>query len=162
MSLTLIWAMSQNGVIGRDNALPWRLPADLKYFKAQTMGKKMVMGRKTWESMGSKPLPGRESLVLTNDNSYVAEGATILHQIDQVLALAKTEEIMVIGGAGVFQHLIPYADVLLVTLIKEEVAGDVVFPEIDWNQYKLVQEIAGVRDEKNNYDYSFLTYHRLS
>lgn len=162
MSLTFIWAMAKNGVIGRDNALPWRLPADLKYFKAQTMGKKMVMGRKTWESMGSKPLPGRESIVLTTDTAYIAEGAKVLHHIEEVLDLAKTEELMVIGGAGLFEHLIPYANKLLVTLIHEDVAGDVVFPEIDWNQYRLVQEIAGVRDEKNNYDYTYLTYQRIS
>lgn len=153
--------MSQNGVIGRDNALPWRLPADLKYFKEQTMGKKMVMGRKTWESMGSKPLPGRESIVLTNDTSYVAEGATVLHDVEEVVALAKNEEVMVIGGAGLFKNMISYGDKLLVTVIHEDIAGDVVFPEINWNQYQLVQEIAGIRDEKNKYDYSFLTYQRV-
>lgn len=153
--------MSQNGVIGRDNALPWRLPADLKYFKEQTMGKKMVMGRKTWESMGSKPLPGRESIVLTNDTSYVAEGATVLHDVEEVVALAKNEEVMVIGGAGLFKNMISYGDKLLVTVIHEDIAGDVVFPEINWNQYQLVQEIAGIRDEKNKYDYSFLTYKRV-
>ncbi|MGZ7441605.1 dihydrofolate reductase [Paenibacillus sp. TH7-28] len=161
MSITLIWAMAQNGVIGRNNQLPWRLPADLSFFKAQTMGKTMVMGRKTWESMGSKPLPGRHSVVLTQDLSYRAEGADIVHTIEEALRHEKEgEELMVIGGAGVFRRFFPIADKLLVTRIDQDIEGDVFFPSLNWEDFDLVHEQQGIRDDKNPYDYRFLTYER--
>lgn len=156
MSITLIWAMAQNGVIGRNNQLPWRLPADLKFFKAQTMGKTMIMGRKTWESMGSKPLPGRHSVVLTQDTSYRAEGADIVHTLEEALRYEKEgEELMVIGGAGVFRFFLPVADKLLVTRIDEDIEGDVFFPSLNWEDFDLVHEEQGIRDDKNPYDYRF-------
>ncbi|RRJ65899.1 dihydrofolate reductase [Paenibacillus oralis] len=161
MSITLIWAMAQNGVIGRNNQLPWRLPADLKFFKAQTMGKTMVMGRKTWESMGSKPLPGRHSVVLTQDMSYRAEGADVVHTVEEALGYEKEgEELMVIGGAGVFRLFFPIADKLFVTRINEDIEGDVLFPSLNWEDFDLVHEQQGIRDDKNPYDYRFLTYER--
>ncbi|WP_410768636.1 dihydrofolate reductase [Fontibacillus sp. BL9] len=160
MSVTLIWAMSQNGAIGRNNQLPWRLPEDLKFFKEQTTGKTMVMGRKTWESMGSRPLPNRRSVVLTADHAYKAEGAEIVHSVEEAMEFAKAEELMVIGGAGVFQHFLPLADRLLVTQIDEDVEGDVFFPHFDWSEFELVLEKEGIRDEKNPYAYRFLTYER--
>lgn len=160
MSVTLIWAMSQNGAIGRNNQLPWRLPEDLKFFKQQTTGKTMVMGRKTWESMGSRPLPNRRSLVLTADYAYLAEGAQVVHSVEEAMEFAKQEELMVIGGAGVFQHFLPLADRLYVTRIDQEIEGDVFFPHFDWSEFELVEEIKGIRDEKNPYDYRFLTYER--
>lgn len=161
MSITLIWAMAQNGVIGRNNRLPWRLPADLKFFKAQTMGKTMIMGRKTWESMGSKPLPGRHSVVLTQDTSYRAEGADVVHTLEEALRYEKEgEELMVIGGAGVFRFFLPVADKLLVTRIDEDIEGDVFFPSLNWEDFDLVHEEQGIRDDKNPYDYRFLTYER--
>lgn len=160
MGITLIWAMSKNGAIGRDNQLPWRLPADLKFFKEQTTGKTMAMGRKTWESMGSKPLPNRRSVVLTADHAYRAEGAEIVHSVEEALEFAEGEELMVIGGAGVFSHFLPYADKLLVTKIDEDVEGDVFFPHFEWSEFRLVQEKEGIRDEKNPYRYRFLTYER--
>ncbi|MED4953346.1 dihydrofolate reductase [Paenibacillus macerans] len=161
MSITLIWAMAQNGVIGRNNQLPWRLPADLKFFKAQTMGKTMIMGRKTWESMGSKPLPGRHSVVLTQDKSYRAEGADVVHTLEEALRYEKEgEELMVIGGAGVFRLFLPNADKLLVTRIDEDIEGDVFFPSLNWEDFDLVHEEQGIRDDKNPYDYRFLTYER--
>ncbi|EOS57227.1 dihydrofolate reductase [Paenibacillus barengoltzii] len=158
--ITLIWAMSRNGVIGRDNQLPWRLPADLKFFKANTTGKTIVMGRKTWESMGSKPLPNRHSVVLTGDPSFTAEGADIVHSVEEALTYTDRGELMVIGGAGVFQHFLPLADRLIVTLIDEDIEGDVFFPDFSWEDFELVHEEQGVRDEKNPYDYRFLTYER--
>lgn len=158
--ITLIWAMSRNGAIGRNNQLPWRLPADLKFFKAQTTGKTIVMGRKTWESLGRKPLPNRHNVVITADASYTAEGADVVHSVDEALAYAKRGELMVIGGAGVFQHFLPLADRLLVTRIDEDIEGDVFFPHFAWEDFELVHEEPGVRDEKNPYDYRFLTYER--
>ncbi|USB34926.1 dihydrofolate reductase [Paenibacillus sp. YPG26] len=162
MGITLIWAMAQGGVIGKDNKLPWRLPADLAFFKAQTLGKTMIMGRKTWESIGSKPLPGRHNVVLTLDERYIAEGGVTVHSIHEALDLQKqNEELMVIGGAGVFQHFLPYADKLLVTFIDEEIEGDVVFPQFDWSEFRITEEIQGVQDEKNRHPYRFVTYERI-
>lgn len=160
MGITLIWAMSSNGAIGLNNQLPWRLPADLKFFKSQTIGKTMLMGRKTWESMGSKPLPGRHSVVLTGDTSYVAEGAEVVHSIEEARKVAVDKELMVIGGAGVFKHFLPLADRLLVTRIDEDIQGDVFFPYFDWNEFELVHEEQGTKDEKNPFNYRFLTYTR--
>lgn len=162
MGITLIWAMARGGVIGKDNKLPWRLPADLAFFKAQTLGKTMLMGRKTWESIGSKPLPGRCNVVLTMDEHYEAVGAETVHSIDDALRLQQgDEELMVIGGAGIFKHFLSYADKLLVTFIDEDVEGDVTFPELDWSQFKVTDEVQGVRDEKNPYDFRFVTYERV-
>lgn len=118
------------------------------------------MGRKTWESMGSKPLPGRHSVVLTGDTSYVAEGAEIVHSIEEARKVAADEELMVIGGAGVFKHFLPLADRLLVTRIDEDIQGDVFFPHFDWNDFELVHEEQGIKDEKNPFNYRFLTYTR--
>ncbi len=118
------------------------------------------MGRKTWESMGSKPLPGRHSVVLTGDTSYVAEGAEIVHSIEEARKVAADEELMVIGGAGVFKHFLPLADRLLVTRIDEDIQGDVFFPHFDWNKFELVHEEQGIKDEKNPFNYRFLTYTR--
>ncbi|MNO48376.1 Dihydrofolate reductase [compost metagenome] len=160
MGITLIWAMSRNGVIGVNNQLPWRIPADLKFFKEQTTGKTMIMGRKTWESLGCRPLPNRRSVVLTGDYAYEAEGADIVHTVEEALEYAKTEELMIIGGGAVFQLFLEYADTLLVTLIDQEFEGDVFFPKIDWTEFNLVSEIQGIRDDKNPYDYRFLTYKR--
>lgn len=160
MGITLIWAMSKNGVIGKDNQLPWRLPADLKFFKEQTTGKTMIMGRKTWESLGCKPLPNRRSVVVTTDQSYQAEGAEVVHSVEEALKYREDGELMVIGGAALFEHFIPLADRLLVTVIDEEFAGDVYFPEFNWNDFELVNETTGVRDDKNPFDYRFLTYER--
>lgn len=160
MGITLIWAMAKNGAIGRNNQLPWRLPADLKFFKAQTTGKTIVMGRKTWESMGGKPLPNRHSVVLTADTSYEAEGADVVHSVEEALKYANRGELMVIGGAAVFKHFLSLADKLLVTRIDEEIEGDVFFPHFNWDSFELVHEEQGIRDEKNPYDYRFLTYER--
>lgn len=161
MSITLIWAMAKNGVIGKDNKLPWRLPADLRFFKEQTTGKTMIMGRNTWESMGSKPLPNRHSVVLTSDKSFAAEGADVVHSVEEALTYNKVNvELMVIGGAGVFKHFLPIADKLLVTLIDEDIEGDIIIPDVNWNDFELTSEEPGIRDEKNPYDYRFLTYDR--
>ncbi|ANS74616.1 dihydrofolate reductase [Paenibacillus yonginensis] len=160
MSITLIWAMAEGGVIGRDNALPWRLPADMAYFKAQTTGKTVLMGRKTWESMNGRPLPNRVNVVLTRDKAFKAEGAEVIHTFDEAVRLADKGELMVIGGAELFAYFLPIADKLLVTMIEESIEGDVVMPEIDWSLFQLTEERQGLTDEKNPYKYKFLTYER--
>lgn len=161
MSITLIWAMAKGGVVGRDNRLPWRLPADMAFFKAQTTGKTVLMGRKTWESMNARPLPNRVNAVLTRDKAFKAEGAKVIHSFEEALKLGEQGELMVIGGAEIFAYFLPYADKLLVTVIDEVIEGDVRMPEIDWSLFELTSEQPGVRDEKNPYDYRFLTYERL-
>jgi dihydrofolate reductase len=161
MSITMIWAMASNHVIGRDNDMPWHLPLDFAYFKAATLGKKMLMGRKTWESLGSKPLKGRTSLILTRDHSYASEGAEVVYTVEEALAEGrKEEELMVIGGAEIYSLMLPYADKLLVTRIEAEIEGDTTFPEIDWSQWNEVSSTPGIRNEQNPYDYRFFVYER--
>lgn len=126
-SISFHLARADNGVIGRDGGLPWRLPADLRRFKAQTMGKPMVMGRKTFESFPA-PLPGRRHIVLTRDRDWRAEGAEVAHTPDQALALAGEGDVAVIGGAEVFALLLPQADVIELTEVHIEAEGDATVP----------------------------------
>ncbi|MBJ9992555.1 MULTISPECIES: dihydrofolate reductase [Paenibacillus] len=162
MTMTFIWAMGSNGVIGRDNKLPWRLPRDMAFFKEKTMGKTVLMGRKTWESFGGKPLPGRDNVVLTRDPDYEAQGAQIIHTIEEAVELGKNKEIMVIGGAEIYYKLLPVADCLIVTRIDETFEGDTYFPEVDFGDWILQEEIEGITDAKNPYSYRFCTYIRKS
>lgn len=159
-TITLIWAQGENGVIGRDNALPWRIPADMAYFKRETIGKTVVMGRKTWESFGSKPLKDRKNIVLTRDASYTADGAEIVHSIEEALSVADGEEVMIIGGSEIYALSLPIADRLRVTRVRESFEGDAVFPTVDWSSWLLVSSQEGIRDEKNAYRYEFEVYER--
>lgn len=161
MEISLIWAMGRNGVIGKDGTMPWRLPRDFAFFKERTMGRVMLMGRKTWDSLGGKPLPGRSSVVLTRDKSFHSEGAKVVHSLDEALAAADgQQELMVIGGAEIYRMTLPVADKLIVTLIDESFEGDTFFPEIDWSLWVEVSSEQGIRDEKNPYDYRFVVYER--
>lgn len=160
MRIVLIAAMAENRVIGRDNQLPWRLSADLKHFKTLTMGKPIVMGRKTWESIG-RPLPGRENIVVTRDTGYKAEGCQVVHTVDQALDIAgESEELMIIGGAGLYQQTLGRADRIYLTRVKAEVDGDVWFPEIDPQQWHEVECESHSADENNEYEYDFVTLER--
>ncbi len=161
MSISMIWAMGANGVIGKDNDMPWHLPRDFAYFKEQTLGKRMLMGRKTWESLGGKPLKGRKSIVITRDTSFLPEGAEVIHSLEEALAEGRKEdELMVIGGAEIYRMMLPHADKLIVTRIDEEFAGETKFPEVEWDEWEEVSEIQGIRDEQNPYDYRFYVYQR--
>ncbi|GIP59408.1 dihydrofolate reductase [Paenibacillus sp. FSL W8-0186] len=160
MGISLIWAMDQNGLVGKGNDLPWRLPNDMNFFKQNTKGKTVVMGRKTWESLRVRPLPGRRNIVLTGDRSYKAEGAEVMHSVDEVLEIAKDVDLMIIGGGSVYGQFIPHADRLFVTRIDAAFEGDVHFPPLDWSQFALAEEIPGIRDEKNVYDHRFMIYER--
>ncbi|MGR6763329.1 dihydrofolate reductase [Paenibacillus sp. T2-29] len=160
MSISMIWAMAQNGVIGRDNSLPWRLPRDMAFFKEQTINKTVLMGRKTWESFGGKSLPNRRNVVLTRDEHYQAEGAEVIHTLEEGLQLAQEEELMVIGGAEIYSLFWPHADRLIVTRIEETFEGDTTFPELDWSSWTIVNETPGIKDDKNLYDYRFVVYER--
>ncbi|WP_434659256.1 dihydrofolate reductase [Paenibacillus polymyxa] len=162
MSISMIWAMAQNGVIGRDNSLPWRLPRDMAFFKEQTINKTVLMGRKTWESFGGRSLPNRRNVVLTRDESYQAEGAEVIHTLEEGLQLAQQEELMVIGGAEIYSLFWPHADRLIVTRIEETFEGDTTFPDLDWSDWTIVSETPGIKDDKNLYDYRFVVYERTA
>jgi dihydrofolate reductase len=133
--VVLIYARAANGTIGQGGALPWRIPTDLKRFKALTMGKPMIMGRKTFESFG-KPLPGRRHIVLTRRQDWHAEGAEVVHDLDAALALAGEGEIAVVGGAEIYRLTLPLADRIELTEVHADFAGDTVMPELgpDWRE----------------------------
>ena len=146
--LALIAARARNGVIGLDNRMPWYLPEDLAYFKRVTLGKPVVMGRKTFESIG-RPLPGRLNIVVTRNPDWQAAGVQVAHSLDAALALAAEavpEEIMLIGGAELYRQALPQADVLYLTEIDAEFAGDAFFPEVDLARWRIDREEAGQRD----------------
>lgn len=160
MRIALIAAMAENHVIGRNNQLPWRIPADLKHFKVLTMGKPIIMGRKTYESIG-RPLPGRDNIVLTGDVTYRAEGCEVVHSIAQALQVAgAVEEAMIVGGSDLYRQTIGDADRLYLTLVKAEVEGDAWFPEIDSRQWREIKREAHRADDSNQYDYAFVVLER--
>jgi dihydrofolate reductase len=132
--ITLVLARAQNGVIGDANRIPWRIPADMKRFKAITMGKPIVMGRKTWESFPKRPLPGRTNIVITRDPSYLAAGASVVHSLDEALAHAmceKSDIVMVVGGAEIYRTALPRASRVELTEVHRSFTGDVSMPDFD-------------------------------
>ncbi|WP_096202527.1 dihydrofolate reductase [Bacillus sp. FJAT-45350] len=161
--ISFIVAMDTNRVIGKDNDLPWKLPADLAYFKKVTMGNPILMGRKTHESIG-RPLPGRDNIIITRNENYEAEGCIVVHSTEEIKKLEqeRSDEIFVIGGAEIFKETLPIADKLYITLIHEEFDGDTFFPEIDMKQWKLISSEKGIVDEKNIHEHEFLIYERKS
>lgn len=160
MSITMIWAMGRNGVMGKDNGMPWRLPRDMAFFKQQTIGKTIVMGRKTWESFGSRPLKDRVNVIMTRDKEFTAQGAQVIHSLEEALEYANNQELMIIGGAQIYEKWLPYADRLLVTRIDEDFEGDTVFPDVEWSDWGMTEQIPGIKDEQNPYDYGFYIYDR--
>ncbi|MDO6427090.1 type 3 dihydrofolate reductase [Thalassotalea sp. 1_MG-2023] len=157
--LSMIVAHAADRIIGRDNDMPWHLPADLAYFKKTTLGKPVIMGRKTFESIG-RPLPGRLNIVISRDPSYEADGITTVNSVEQALDTAKgVEEIMVIGGGAIYQHCLPKADRLYITHIDGHIAGDTRFPEYD-NDWKKVSCETRAPDDKNAYALDFCVYER--
>jgi dihydrofolate reductase len=165
--LAIIVAAAENGVIGKDNGLPWHLPKDMAYFKAVTMGKPIVMGRKTFESIG-KPLPGRENIVISRREAFQAEGVSVVSSLDQALVLAAdiarkegVEESVVIGGGEIYRAAIPRADRLYITEVHANVEGDVMLPEIDWAQWQETSRERQSALDEGDYDYSFVRYDRV-
>ncbi len=158
MRISLIVAMDRRGVIGANGGMPWHLPADLKHFRAVTMGKPIVMGRKTHESIG-RALPGRENIVLTRDSGYVSPGCTVLGSVEEVLAHCRDkDEIMIMGGAELYAQFLPRGERVYLTQIHADVEGDTFFP--DWEQLHGdrwretgLQVFSG--DERNPFSYSF-------
>jgi dihydrofolate reductase len=158
--ISLIWAMSENRVIGLKDKLPWHLPADLWHFKQLTLGKPILMGRKTWESLPGI-LPGREHIVLTHDKAYTADGCTLVHSFEQALIMLKdASEVMIIGGAALFEHVLPLADRLYITLVHTTLEGDVYFPPIDLSRWHEIERQYYPADAQNAHALSFINLER--
>ena len=166
MRVSLIWAMADNGVIGLDNGLPWRLPVDMKHFMTTTLGKPVVMGRKTLESMKS-PLPGRTNIVLTRDPNWQRDGVLVVRDMPAAMALAEqqglidgVDEVMVIGGAEIYALALPMAERLYVTRVHAQPAGDGYFPPIDLGAWRLLSQQQHAADERHSAACSIEVYER--
>lgn len=163
MQISMIAAMAHDRVIGLDNQMPWHLPADLAHFKRVTLGKPVLMGRKTFESIG-RPLPGRRNLVISRNPDYRVEGVEVVDSVEAAMALLTggdaTPELMVIGGGHLYAQLLPRADRLYLTRIDLAVEGDTRFPAFDDGQWQLVESEPHAADEKNPHPYRFETWQR--
>jgi len=161
MIISIIVAMDKKGVIGLDGDLPWHLSADLKHFKAITMGKPLIMGRKTHESIG-RPLPGRKNIVLTHSQEFKTEGCTVVYSLEEALiAAGEVDEVMIMGGSGIYDQSLASADRLYLTEVHADVNGDVYFPEFDRSEWVEIEREDYSTDDKNNFDYSFVVMERV-
>ena len=164
MIISLIAAMDKNRLIGQNGRLPWRLPADMQRFVALTMGKPVIMGRKTYDSIPAKykPLHGRTNIILTRNPGYKAPGCLVVHSPEAALAAAgDAEEVMVAGGAAVYAAFLPRAHRLYLTLIDAQFTGDAAFPATNPSHWRTIHQETHEPDEKNNYRYQFLTLERI-
>ena len=166
MKLSLIVAVADNGVIGQEGRLPWRLPEDLKYFKRVTLGKPIIMGRKTWESIG-RPLPGRTNIVISRQPGYQAEGARVVATLPEALDLARSvaekdgaDELMVIGGEAIYRLALPLADRLYVTEVHAEVPGDARFPPWDRSEWLEIRRERAPERPAGEHECCFVLYER--
>jgi dihydrofolate reductase len=162
MTLSIIVAVSENGVIGRQGGLPWHLPGDLKWFKAKTVGHTLIMGRKTYESVG-RPLPGRTTVVITRDPLFVPDGVAIARSVDEAIGKAPGDDEVFIGGGGeVFRQILPAVHRMYITRVHAHIDGDTYFPEVDWSRWRETFREDHPADEKNAYPYSFVIYERAN
>lgn len=164
LRLSILVAMARNRVIGQDNRLPWHLPADLKHFKSLTTGHIIIMGRKTYESIG-RPLPGRTNIVITRQKNFKAIGATIVHSVENALQACKqvstlNQEHFIIGGAEIFQQTLKICQRMYITEIQRDFEGDTFFPEFDPNDWKETQRDKHYSDQDNNIEYHFIVLDR--
>ena len=157
MIISTIVAVAKNNVIGKDNDIPWYLPADLKYFKKVTTGHYIVMGRKCYESIG-RPLPKRTNVIVTRNPFFIATGCLVTHNVAEAVQLAEAngeEEVFIIGGGQIYEIALPHVNRIYLTEVDLEVEGDIFFPEINPKEWRLIEEIKHDADEKNEYDYTF-------
>ena len=159
--IAIIVAAAENNVIGKDNGLIWHLPADLRHFKQITMGHPMLMGRKTYESIG-KPLPGRTSIIITTQEDYTAEGCLVTHTLEEAIEQAQQldEEICIVGGAEIYKQALPLVDTIYLTRVHHTFEGEVYFPELNEAEWETLEQEHHEPDEKNKYNYSFVTLKR--
>ena len=158
MLISLIVAIGRNRVIGKDNSLPWKLPEDMKRFKELTTGKPVIMGRKTFESIG-RPLPNRINIILTRDKNYKLEGCLVVHSAEKALKAAKgSDEVMVIGGEQIFKEFLPIANRMYLTFIDENFEGDTYFPKYNENEWK---ELNREEHRNDKYKYVFIELERI-
>jgi dihydrofolate reductase len=161
MGIMAIVAMAENRVIGHNKQLPWHMPADLQHFKTITMGKPIIMGRHTYQSIG-RPLPGRLNVVITRDPEFHAPGCVVVYSIASALeAVSYSDDVFIIGGASLFEHAIPRLQRIYLTIIHHEFDGDTHFPELDMTQWKESDKKLFPADEKNPYAYTFVTLDRV-
>jgi len=162
MLVSLIAALTDDYVIGIENRLPWKLPADMRWFRSHTLGKTVIMGRKTFESLGCRPLRERRNVVVTSDPDFTAEGAEVVHDIDAALAAVGSDEdeLMVIGGASFYEQMLPRAGRLYLTYVHADIAGDAWFPRFDPARWEEVRREDHAADDKNPYPYSFVILER--
>ena len=167
MKLSMIVAVSENNAIGREGELPWHLSVDLRRFKRLTMGHPILMGRKTWESIG-RPLPGRTSVVISRQADYATGSDEVLlaANLDEALAHARgvagaDGNAFIIGGARIYEMSLPRADRLMLTRVQAEVAGDVFFPPVDWGEWRLVEEESHPADEQNDFPHTYQIFERV-
>jgi len=154
--------MSENGVIGRDGQVPWHLPDDMKHFKSLTTGHTVIMGRRTFESL-KRPLPNRRNVVITTQPNYAPDGATVVHGLAQALTLAeRDDEVFVAGGADIYRLALPHANRMYLTIVHAEVSGDTFFPDIEWDEWSLIDNQRREPDERHGYARSFRRYERKS
>lgn len=159
MTLGLVVAVSDNGVIGRDGDLPWRLPDEMKHFRRCTLGKTVIMGRKTWESLPRRPLKKRQNVVVTRQPGYEAEGATVVSSFEEALSTEGDEKV-VIGGASLYAEALARADVLYVTHVEAVIEGDTFFPPVDWAAWEPTDEARHEADERHAHAFRMVEYRR--
>jgi dihydrofolate reductase len=160
MDISIIVAIAENNVIGDNNQLIWHIPDDLKRFKSLTMGHHIVMGRKTWESIG-RPLPGRKSIVVSRNPNYLANGAIVVSSLEEAFAKTKSDnEVFIIGGAEIYKQALALANKLYLTLVHRSFKGDVSFPEIDKNLWKQVSSEKGKPSDTDGLEYTFVNLER--
>lgn len=157
--ISVVVAMDEGGLIGRNGQLPWRLPDDLKHFKAVTLGKTVLMGRKTWDSLFVKPLPQRDNWVLTRDQGFRADGARVFHEVQAALAAHVSGELMLIGGAELYRQCLPLVQRIYLTRVQARVEGDAYFPALDGHWRETAREDHAA-DARHAYAYSFVTLER--
>lgn len=158
MTISFIVAAAENNVIGKNNQLPWHLPADMKFFKNTTWGLPVIMGRRTLNEFGGKPLPGRLNIVITRQKDFKLEGTVVVHSIKDALFVASdadAKEVFIIGGGEIFKEAMPIADRIYITRVHAEVEGDTYFPEIDEKKWRRVSQRSMPADEKHAYNFTF-------
>lgn len=166
IKISMVVAVAQNGTIGRDNNMPWRLSTDLKRFKALTLGKPVIMGRKTWDSIG-RPLPGRLNVVITRNTNFVLQGARVVHSLDEALDVAKKhihetdkDEISIIGGGNIYAQALPIADIVHMTHVLADIEGDTGFPELHPAEWEVILSEDVPAGENDSYPTRYCVYRR--